>query len=296
MGGGRVIVGKLLRQLITTLIDPGIIGGVGTDRGFGSYLEKATRLSHKIKEVINLRASLRDMHKNHRIDAGPLSSFCSSLYSFFLPPVEESLAGEDGELFSWHEHLSTQEYPYNPYKVMEKWKASLLEIEKRSQMKKKGKKVLDVDMKKLVEEHKATVNQIAEEHEATMARSEQKQTVQKFKRKTLENLSNLVQELKSNILLYAQVVGGPFNARGVDLDALSDVDMNQLGLDRNSKYFYLDEDLTETNTTPANNNEADEDPTEVNVALADSNDNNKVAGREGEDEIPSEHEGANYMF
>ncbi|KAK5836369.1 hypothetical protein PVK06_012155 [Gossypium arboreum] len=137
----------------------------------------------------------------------------------------------------------------------------------------------------MVEEHKATVNQIAEEHEATMARSEQKQTVQKFKRKTLENLSNLVQELKSNILLYAQVVGGPFNARGVDLDALSDVDMNQ-----------LDKDLIETNTTPSDNNEADEDPTEVNVALADSNDNNKVAGREGEDEIPSKHEGANYMF
>ncbi|KAK5836368.1 hypothetical protein PVK06_012154 [Gossypium arboreum] len=51
---------------------------VGTARGFESYLEKATHLSHKIKEVMNLRASLRDMHKNHRIDAGPVNVVISS--------------------------------------------------------------------------------------------------------------------------------------------------------------------------------------------------------------------------
>ncbi|PPE02252.1 hypothetical protein GOBAR_DD00711 [Gossypium barbadense] len=75
---------------------------------------------------------------------------------------------------------------------------------------------------------------------------------------TLENLSNLAQVLKSNILLHAQVVDDPFDAYKVDLDALCDVDMNQLSFD-----------LDKTNTAPADNNEADEDPTDANVASAD---------------------------
>ncbi|KAK5812704.1 hypothetical protein PVK06_028142 [Gossypium arboreum] len=82
--------------------------------------------------------------------------------------------------------------------------------------------------------------------------------------------------------MHVQVVGGPFDALRVDLDAFCDVDMNQLGVNvyfpseaawdaftskrRNSKDFYLDEDLAETNTAPVDKNEANEDPTEANVA------------------------------
>lgn len=112
--------------------------------------------------------------------------------------------------------------------------------------------------------------------------------------------------------MHAQVVGGLFDARGVDLDALYDVDMNQLSVNvrypskvsqdeftskiRNSKGFYQDEDLAETNTTPVDNNEANEDLAEANVAPTNGNDHIEVVGREGENEIFSDHEWADNML
>ncbi|PPE02360.1 hypothetical protein GOBAR_DD00599 [Gossypium barbadense] len=120
-----------------------------------------------------------------------------------------------------------------------------------------------------------------------MATSEQKQTeaLEKFKKESLENLSSLF-----------------------DLDALYDVDINQLGFSawneftskwRNSKEFYLDEDPADTSTALANNNdnnEANEDTAKANIAPVDGNNNNEVAERrKGKDKIPSDHEGANNM-
>ncbi|KAH1039606.1 hypothetical protein J1N35_041349 [Gossypium stocksii] len=65
----------------------------------------------------------------------------------------------------------------------------------------------------------------------------------------------------------------------------------------NSIEFYLDEDSGETNSiAPVDNNEADEDPAEANVAPSGGNDNNKVVGKEGEDEIPIDYEGVNTIL
>ncbi|KAK5838741.1 hypothetical protein PVK06_007478 [Gossypium arboreum] len=175
------------------------------------------------------------------------------------------------------------------------------------------KEALDIDIKKMIGEYNATVNRIVEKHKATMLRSEQKQTeaLEEFKRETLKNLSNIAQELKSNILLHAQVVGSPFNICRVDLNALYDVDMNQIGSDvhflsgatcdeiaskwKNSKDFFLDEFLCETNDALADNNESDEDLAKANITFPDDNRKNKDAGKEGEDEISSDHEGADDM-
>ncbi|PPS12659.1 hypothetical protein GOBAR_AA07987 [Gossypium barbadense] len=160
-------------------------------------------------------------------------------------------------------------------------------------------------VEKMIGEHNATVNRIVEKHKATMLRSEQKQieALEEFKRETLKNLSNIAQELKSNILLHAQVVGSPFNMCRVDLNALYDVDMNQIGSDvhflsratcdeiaskwRNSKDFFLDEFLCETNDALADNNESDGDLAKANITFPDDNRKNKVVRKEGEDEISS---------
>ncbi|KAK5802235.1 hypothetical protein PVK06_029820 [Gossypium arboreum] len=181
------------------------------------------------------------------------------------------------------------------------------ELSQEVAVEKERKEALDANMKKMDEEYKATINRIAVEHKVAMARSEQKQTKALEERKNLENLSNIAQELKSNILLYAQVMGGPFDARRVDLDALYDVDMNQLGFDihfpsravwdkfgskwRKSKDFFLNEDPNETNVAHTNNNEADGDPAKVNFAPANGNGNFEVVGKEREDVIPSDHRG-----
>ncbi|KAK5775083.1 hypothetical protein PVK06_042950 [Gossypium arboreum] len=81
---------------------------------------------------------------------------------------------------------------------------------------------LDAELKRTAKEHKATVSQIIVEHEVAIASLKQKQAValKQFNKKTLEILSSLTLELKSNILLHTQVVVGPFNACKVDFDAL----------------------------------------------------------------------------
>lgn len=80
-------------------------------------------------------------------------------------------------------------------------------------------------------------------------------------------LSNVITELKSNILLHTQIAIGPFDARKVDFDALSEVEMEQLGFDirfplgaawdefktkwKNLRDFYLEESPSEPPVVPA---------------------------------------------
>lgn len=93
------------------------------------------------------------------------------------------------------------------------------------------------------------------------------EALEDFMKETLQNFNNFLPELKANILLYAQVTSGPFNARRVNLNALCDVTDDQLEFDvhfpsgaeweeftskwRNCKDFYLDEDLSETSVVTA---------------------------------------------
>ncbi|KAH1082028.1 hypothetical protein J1N35_021789 [Gossypium stocksii] len=64
-----------------------------------------------------------------------------------------------------------------------------------------------------------------------LERAQQKQVevLEKFKEKTLENFNNFLPKLKANVFLHAQVVGSPFDVLRVDLDALYDVNIDQLG-------------------------------------------------------------------
>ncbi|KAH1039282.1 hypothetical protein J1N35_041025 [Gossypium stocksii] len=123
-----------------------------------------------------------------------------------LPPVEGSLAEEDE---TTKRHMCIAESSSGAKKTPLSMLTSSLQVllvdatmVNEVVAKKERKEALDVDMQKMAEEHKATVNQIIEEHKAAMARLEQKQieALKEFKKETLENLGNLAQELKSNVL------------------------------------------------------------------------------------------------
>ncbi|PPS19468.1 hypothetical protein GOBAR_AA01109 [Gossypium barbadense] len=229
---------------------------------------------------MNLRAFLRDMCKKCRTDVGPVNVVINS---------------ED----EWCKHLSTRKYPYNPSEVVEKCKASLPDTIKRhmcitesfSGTKKNSLSKLTSSLQVLLAEatmvsvglsknigrvdasqreleetklelektHELYLKMIEENEE--LYRAEKTKALKEFKSETLENLSNLAQELKSNILLRTQVVGGPFNTCKVDLDVLFDVDMSKL----------------------------------ANITPIDGIDNNEVVGR-GENEIPSDHEEADNVL
>ncbi|KAK5833450.1 hypothetical protein PVK06_017284 [Gossypium arboreum] len=92
---------------------------------------------------------------------------------------------------------------------------------------------MDTIMKKMVEEHQATVRKMVEEQKAAMARIKQKhpEALESFQNETLQNYSNFLLKLKANIFLHVQVVGGPFDARKVDLDAIYKVVVDQLGFE-----------------------------------------------------------------
>ncbi|KAK5785869.1 hypothetical protein PVK06_040490 [Gossypium arboreum] len=131
---------------------------------------------------------------------------------------------------------------------------------------------LETKLRRTTKEHKATVNQIFTKHEAMMARLKQKQVeaLQKFKKETLETLSNLAVELKLNILLHTQVMVGLSDARRVDFNPLYEVDMNKLCFDvrlplgatwdefaskwKNLKDFYPNEGSAKLNIVPTDNN------------------------------------------
>ncbi|KAK5846468.1 hypothetical protein PVK06_002758 [Gossypium arboreum] len=88
-------------------------------------------------------------------------------------------------------------------------------------------------MKKLVEEHKATVSKIVEEQKAAMASFEQRriEDLEDFKKETLQNFNNFLHELNANILFHIQVTDGPFDAHRVYFDTFYDVVSDQLGFD-----------------------------------------------------------------
>ncbi|PPR99860.1 hypothetical protein GOBAR_AA20807 [Gossypium barbadense] len=71
---------------------------------------------------------------------------------------------------------------------------------------------LDAELIRVVEKHKAVVNHITAEHKAATAELKRKQeeAFEGFKKNTLGMLSDVTPELKSNILLHAQVIARPF--------------------------------------------------------------------------------------
>ncbi|KAH1107180.1 hypothetical protein J1N35_010948 [Gossypium stocksii] len=115
----------------------------------------------------------------------------------------------------------------------------------------------------------------------------QVEALENFKNETLENFNNFLHGLKAKIQLHTQVLGGSFDAHRVDLNALCNVNEDQLGFDirsplgvawedfvskwKNSKDFYLDEDLLKTSTIPADDN----------------------SKRKWESDVPSDPEGVN---
>ncbi|KAK5842522.1 hypothetical protein PVK06_004891 [Gossypium arboreum] len=92
---------------------------------------------------------------------------------------------------------------------------------------------MDAAMNKMVEEHEAIVRKMAKEKKSAMVSLEQKHTeaLKGFKKEILQNFTDFLLELKANILLHAQVPGGPFDACKVDFDALCDVVSDKLGFD-----------------------------------------------------------------
>ncbi|KAK5825626.1 hypothetical protein PVK06_020482 [Gossypium arboreum] len=56
-------------------------------------------------------------------------------------------------------------------------------------------------------------------------------TLEKYKRETLQSFRDYLPDLRSNFLLHAQVVGDPFDAYGLNFDALSDFTSAQLDFD-----------------------------------------------------------------
>ncbi|KAK5770933.1 hypothetical protein PVK06_047097 [Gossypium arboreum] len=71
---------------------------------------------------------------------------------------------------------------------------------------------LDAELIRVVEKHKAVVNHITAEHKAATAELKRKQeeAFESFKKNTLGMLSDVTPELKSNILLHAQVIARLF--------------------------------------------------------------------------------------
>ncbi|KAK5803011.1 hypothetical protein PVK06_030648 [Gossypium arboreum] len=85
----------------------------------------------------------------------------------------------------------------------------------------------------MAEEHKATMMKMAEEYKVAIASLEQghKEALEGYKKETLQNFYNVLLELKANLLLHAQVVGGPLDALKVNIDAFCDIASDQLGFD-----------------------------------------------------------------
>ncbi|KAH1121784.1 hypothetical protein J1N35_004944 [Gossypium stocksii] len=91
----------------------------------------------------------------------------------------------------------------------------------------------------------------------------------------MQNFQDYLPELKSNILLHAQVIGGPFDARKVNFDSLSHLTGAQLGFDihfpsrlaweefveewKNLNRFFLANSPVETSVAPIVECERDED-------------------------------------
>lgn len=69
-------------------------------------------------------------------------------------------------------------------------------------------------MKSMEEGHKLAMTNLAKSHDDAL---------EKYKIDTMQSFQNYLPDLKSNFLLHAQIVGGPFDARRVNFDALSNL-------------------------------------------------------------------------
>ncbi|KAH1055513.1 hypothetical protein J1N35_033578 [Gossypium stocksii] len=146
--------------------------------------------------------------------------------------------------------------------------------------------VLEASLKKIDEEHKVTMANLAKGHE---------ETLEKHKRETMQSLQEYLLGLKANFLLHTQACGGIFDALRVSFDALSELTSVQLDLDiyfpsiasweefaakwKSSISFYLPED-------PAKTNFSLEHPIDTSVVHVDEVQGNGCEGHgEEEDEM-----------